>query len=217
MTMTANDADQLIDEYLRAVDRAMTGMSGTRRSELLTDLRHHIEAEREDRVDGSEAEIREILDRLGDPEVVAAEARVDEVVGASAVGPVGPLPPRFDKVAIGTAAAPGSLGASEPTGRPKLHPLALAAIIIAAVLTLCSLLGIVLGLVFATARVDGEPVPAGRPSAPDSPWVRSSPTPEAPRSPRPPFSPTPDGFVNPPAGSASAGPSSTEVPLPGPS
>jgi uncharacterized membrane protein len=80
--VTAHDA--LVDNYLRAVGQALTGVPAYRRDELLEDLREHIAAGRAELgEDETEAEVRSLLDQLGDPAEVAAEARID----------TGPTPP----------------------------------------------------------------------------------------------------------------------------
>jgi uncharacterized membrane protein len=74
--VTAHDA--LVDNYLRAVGQALTGVPAYRRDELLEDLREHIAAGRTELgEDETEAEVRSLLDQLGDPAEVAAEARID--------------------------------------------------------------------------------------------------------------------------------------------
>jgi uncharacterized membrane protein len=74
--VTAHDA--LVDNYLRAVGQALTGVPAYRRDELLEDLREHIAAGRAELGDDeTEAEVRSLLDQLGDPAEVAAEARLD--------------------------------------------------------------------------------------------------------------------------------------------
>jgi len=74
---TQTDAlDQLAANYLAAVDRALEGVPENHRRELLDDLSGHIAAERAALDEPSEAALRAILDRLGDPAALAAEARL---------------------------------------------------------------------------------------------------------------------------------------------
>ena len=76
MNTTAHDA--LVDNYLQAVGHALAGIPAYRRDELLQDLREHIEAGRAELgEEETEAEVRSLLDQLGDPAEVAAEARID--------------------------------------------------------------------------------------------------------------------------------------------
>ena len=70
----------LVDTYLELVDKALTGVPAEQRDELLADLRLHISAEREALPEETEADLRQILDRLGSPETVAAAARSDAPV-----------------------------------------------------------------------------------------------------------------------------------------
>ncbi|HEX2312929.1 MAG TPA: hypothetical protein VHJ17_04300 [Thermomonospora sp.] len=66
--------DALIDDYLDRLDRAAAGLPGSRRAELLTEIREHIEVALAERPDPGEAAVRTVLDRLGDPEDIAREA-----------------------------------------------------------------------------------------------------------------------------------------------
>ena len=57
--------------YLRRLDDELRDLPRARRGEILDEIRGHI-----DEADpASEAELRDVLDRLGDPEEIAAEAR----------------------------------------------------------------------------------------------------------------------------------------------
>lgn len=82
--------DRLVRDYLQTVERAAADLPDARRRELVGDLGEHIAAERAALDDPTEADIRAILDRLGDPTTLAAEARAldDEPRAAS------PAPPR---------------------------------------------------------------------------------------------------------------------------
>jgi uncharacterized membrane protein len=88
---TTNDA--LVDDYLDRVARATTGLPAERRDELIRDLREHIAAGRAEMDGESEAGVREILERLGEPEMIAREAAAD--VEPAAVGT--PAAPRGDR------------------------------------------------------------------------------------------------------------------------
>jgi uncharacterized membrane protein len=59
-----------------------------RREELLSDLREHISAARARLDQPSEADVRAILERLGDPTAIAAEARIGEPARPSPVSPI---------------------------------------------------------------------------------------------------------------------------------
>lgn len=72
-----NPIDSLVDSYLSAVARAAADLPPQHREELLTDLREHITTARVELNPETEAGVRTILDRLGDPASIAAEARRD--------------------------------------------------------------------------------------------------------------------------------------------
>ncbi|GAA0443288.1 hypothetical protein Aca07nite_77980 [Actinoplanes capillaceus] len=82
--------DQLVADYLARVGRAAAGLPAGRREELLADLREHIDIARAESGAETEAEIRTILDRLGDPESIVAAA--DTQTDLPRV-PAAPLPP----------------------------------------------------------------------------------------------------------------------------
>lgn len=67
--------DRLVDEWLRAVSRAANDLSPHQRDGLLADLREHIATERAELRPETEAGLRTILDRLGDPAGIVTEAR----------------------------------------------------------------------------------------------------------------------------------------------
>ncbi|BEL08642.1 hypothetical protein Q0Z83_068330 [Actinoplanes sichuanensis] len=66
--------DELVTAYLARVERAAGRLPAGRREELLGDLREHIEIARAESGAESEAEVRTILERLGDPESIVAAA-----------------------------------------------------------------------------------------------------------------------------------------------
>jgi hypothetical protein len=74
MTMASN-ADKLVADYLKRLNAELRGLPRVRRRELVDEISEHI-AEARAALDGeNEAAIRTLLDRLGDPEEIAAEAR----------------------------------------------------------------------------------------------------------------------------------------------
>ena len=81
----------VVAEYLREVDLRLAGLPVLQRRELLADLAAHIATERAERHLQSEAELIEVLERLGSPEVVARAAYEE----AGALPPIAapPLPP----------------------------------------------------------------------------------------------------------------------------
>ena len=74
-----NPYDDLVNDYLRAVEQALTDVPASRRDELLADLSQHIAAKRAELTPDreTEVEVRSILELLGDPADVAAEAMID--------------------------------------------------------------------------------------------------------------------------------------------
>jgi uncharacterized membrane protein len=68
-------SDDLINEYLKQLDAELSGLPRSSRREVAQEISAHITAARADLVDENEAEIRALLDRLGEPADIAAEAR----------------------------------------------------------------------------------------------------------------------------------------------
>ena len=70
----AGQADKLVRRYLEQLDAALQGVDAYRREEILADVHEHIEQGR-DRLDtDGAADVRNLLARVGDPAVIAAEA-----------------------------------------------------------------------------------------------------------------------------------------------
>ncbi len=67
-------ADHLIDEYLERLNDELADLPRARRRELVREISEHIEAARADLPAQDEREIRELLERLGDPMDIAVEA-----------------------------------------------------------------------------------------------------------------------------------------------
>src|SRR5438094_8461637 len=76
--MTAGHARQLVDEYLQRLERELTDLSPDSRNEIIDEIRRHIAEERGGLADESDATLRNLLERLGDPADIAAEARGGE-------------------------------------------------------------------------------------------------------------------------------------------
>jgi hypothetical protein len=72
--MTSN-ADRLVDDYLTRLDRALGDLPRQRRRELTEEIAGHIVEARADLPVENEAEIRNLLERLGEPADIAAESR----------------------------------------------------------------------------------------------------------------------------------------------
>jgi uncharacterized membrane protein len=94
MTSPTKGKDRLVEEYLAAVADACAGLPAARRSELIDDLREHIAVARARLDRPGEADIRTILDRLGEPAAIAAEARANESPNTAARMPAWTAEPR---------------------------------------------------------------------------------------------------------------------------
>lgn len=81
-------SDALVDSYLARLQRAAAGLPPDRRSELLEGITEHIRSADP----GDEAEVRTLLDRLGEPEEIVAAARED-LPGPAWQGGWGPRAP----------------------------------------------------------------------------------------------------------------------------
>ncbi|MET7394583.1 hypothetical protein ABZS66_13935 [Dactylosporangium sp. NPDC005572] len=156
-----NTYDDLVNDYLRAVEQASAGIPASRREELLADLSQHIAAKRAELSPETEVEVRSILELLGDPSDVAAEAMLDN-------DPALPAPP--------IQIQPGK----------KLGALAWVLLTVAAVSTLCVAAVLVGVFFFAWSGSSSGDVPA----APGSPQIQE-PTMQPPSSPSTQSPPTP--------------------------
>jgi uncharacterized membrane protein len=76
------NADRLVNDYLDRLEQELADFPAARRRELVQEISEHIAEARAGLESESEAEIRTMLDRIGDPVDIAAEAR----------GPVEPAP-----------------------------------------------------------------------------------------------------------------------------
>lgn len=70
----AGEADNLVRRYLAQLDAALRGVDASRREEILADVHGHIEEGRTGLDPGDAASVRTLLDRVGDPAAIAAEA-----------------------------------------------------------------------------------------------------------------------------------------------
>lgn len=68
-------ADRHVDQYVKRLDAELADLPRARRRELVQEISEHIAEARADLETQSEAEIRTLLDRLGDPADIAHEAR----------------------------------------------------------------------------------------------------------------------------------------------
>lgn len=76
--MTAVDAGRLVDDYLRRLEVELTDLPAGKRDEIVDEIRGHIAEARHAGAAESSADVMNILDRLGEPAEIAAEARGGE-------------------------------------------------------------------------------------------------------------------------------------------
>jgi len=66
--------DPLVDDYLRRLDAAASGLPADQRDELVSEIRDHLEEALRQTPAGDQAAVRNALERLGSPEEIAAAA-----------------------------------------------------------------------------------------------------------------------------------------------
>ena len=71
---TVGEADKLVRRYLAQLDAALQGVDASRRQEILAEVHEHIEEGRDELDTDDAASVRTLLDRVGDPTAIAAEA-----------------------------------------------------------------------------------------------------------------------------------------------
>jgi hypothetical protein len=71
---SAGEADKLVRRYLAQLDAELRGVDASRREEILAEVHGHIEEGRTGLDPGDAASVRTLLDRVGDPAAIAAEA-----------------------------------------------------------------------------------------------------------------------------------------------
>jgi len=67
--------ERLVDDYLKQLDSELAGLPPLRRREIVEEISGHITEARAASPSQDEAEVRTLLDRLGDPAEIAGEAR----------------------------------------------------------------------------------------------------------------------------------------------
>jgi uncharacterized membrane protein len=140
--------DVLVADYLSRVSRATAGLPPEQRDELLRDLQEHIETGRAELDEETEAQVRDILERLGEPSVIARAAAED----------AGPLPayaghaPAYAMPPVITPLSPGKAAKRSPV------PIIITIAVIAFVIALC------LGFAFIGHASSEMPAPAPIPS-----------------------------------------------------
>jgi uncharacterized membrane protein len=81
-------ADRLVEDYLERLDRELGDLPRERRRELAEELSGHIAEARADLDEETEADVRNLLERVGDPADIAAESRERPGARQHRVGPV---------------------------------------------------------------------------------------------------------------------------------
>ena len=71
---SAGEADKLVRRYMAQLDAALQGVDASRREEILAEVHEHIEQGRDGLDTDDAADVRTLLDRVGDPAAIAAEA-----------------------------------------------------------------------------------------------------------------------------------------------
>ncbi len=66
---------QLVDRYLERLDRALADLPAASRRELTAEIRDHVDQALASTPDPTDADVLNVLDRLGDPADIADEAR----------------------------------------------------------------------------------------------------------------------------------------------
>jgi len=68
------DTDEIIDAYLSDLKEALSGIPASRRNQIVTEIAEHIEEGRQMLDVENDLTVRALLDRIGDPAEIAAEA-----------------------------------------------------------------------------------------------------------------------------------------------
>ena len=71
----STSADKLVDDYLDRLEQELADFPAARRRELVQEISEHIAEARAGLPDESEADVRNLLDRMGDPVDISDEAR----------------------------------------------------------------------------------------------------------------------------------------------
>jgi hypothetical protein len=97
MTTTA---DTLVDNYLRDLEAELRDLPAPRQREILAEVGEHIAEARATLDADTEAAIRTVLERLGDPADIAAEARERFGVQAQPTEPTKPATPWLEVITL---------------------------------------------------------------------------------------------------------------------
>ena len=86
--MTATHAEQIIAGYMKRLDSELSAVPSGRRKEIETQIAEHIAQARSELREETDADVLTILDRLGEPDEIASEAKTRLDVPAGNPGPV---------------------------------------------------------------------------------------------------------------------------------
>ena len=73
-----SDNQSLLHDYFRDLDSALSSLPRARRTQLVSEIREHVDAALTEQPPRSSAEMRNLLDRVGRPEDIAAAALDEE-------------------------------------------------------------------------------------------------------------------------------------------
>jgi uncharacterized membrane protein YgcG len=79
---TNSDLDQIVDQYLHRLEAALADLPAQRREQLIESITDHISEARATLSADSEVAVRDILDRVGQPADIAAEALADQTMSS---------------------------------------------------------------------------------------------------------------------------------------
>jgi hypothetical protein len=79
---TNSDLDQIVDQYLSRLEAALADLPPQRRQQLIESITDHISEARVTLSANSEVAVRDILDRVGQPADIAAEALADQTTSS---------------------------------------------------------------------------------------------------------------------------------------
>src|SRR2546422_2144461 len=86
--MKTTSFDRVVEQYLSRLRRELSDLPKRQRDDLIAEIGDHVAQARTDITSWDEAEARALLDRLGEPSDIAAEARERLGVRAPRSGPM---------------------------------------------------------------------------------------------------------------------------------
>src|SRR4051812_50171730 len=87
--MTTRHIDRIAEDYLRRLNDELGVLPGRQRREIMDEIRGHLAGRRADMAAETEADLRDVLDRLGGPRGIGGEARRPVGPPGTAAGPRG--------------------------------------------------------------------------------------------------------------------------------